>query len=118
MTVVLDGKTLETVGFQEAEDPVKTERDAWQNSAYKREVKNYGLVRRWQLTCLEKDVAWIDSQVKSFQETAEDGTPVAFVVTDEQRVINTTVYILSVSLSLPEVGGKNIRYFTLMLQEA
>jgi len=117
MTVTLNGKTLDVLEFGEGADPVQSHWDAWQNSAYKREIKVYGVEETWRLACVEKDVAWADSQPKSFEEAAEAGDPVAFVVTDEERAANTSAYILAVSVHFANLAGKNIRYFTLTLQE-
>jgi hypothetical protein len=118
MTVTLDGKTLDCKSFGEGAEVVASQWDAWVSSAFKRKVQVRGVVRAWTLDCVENGVAWASSQAKSFEDTAAAGTTVAFVVTDEVRVISTTVYILAVAIQAADLAGKNIRYFTLTLQEA
>ena len=117
MTVTLDGKTLDVLHLGESADPVQVQWDAWENSAYKRKVKVYGLVRRWSLNCVEKEVAWASSQAKSFQESAGAGTTVTFQVTDQVRIVDTNVKILHVGLNVADLAGKNVRRFSLTLQE-
>jgi hypothetical protein len=118
MTVTLDGKTLDTKRLSEGFEVVNGQSDDWENSAYKRKVKVLGVIRTWTLECVESVVAWTSSQAKSFQDTGEAGTTVTFTVTDEVRVINTSVYILDMAIQIADLAGKNIRYFTVTLQEA
>jgi hypothetical protein len=117
MTVTLDGKTLDCKQLSEDCAVINTQWDAWVSSAYKRKVKIFGLCRKWTLHIVENGVAWASSCCKSFQDTAAAGTTVTFAVTDEVRVINTSVYVLGVSIDAIDVAGKNIRYFTMTLQE-
>lgn len=118
MAVTLDGKTLDCKSLGEGFEVVASQWDAWISGAFKRKVKVRGIVRNWALDCVENGVAWASSQAKSFEDTAAAGTTVAFAVTDEVRVINTTVYILAVAIQAADLAGKNIRYFTVTLQEA
>ena len=118
MTVSLDGKTLDVRGLDEDLEVVNSQWETWQNQTYKRKVKVLGIVRHWTLECVENNVAWSSSQVKSFEDTAAVGTTVTFVVTDEVRVVNTSVYVLGVQIQVADLAGKNIRHFTLTLQEA
>jgi hypothetical protein len=49
----------------------------------------------------------------------ENGSAVAFISNEPVREISSTnVYVLGVELGLSDLGGKNIRKFTLTLQEA
>jgi hypothetical protein len=118
MTVTLDGKTLNVKSLSEHFQVINRQWDAWENQAYKRKVKVRGKVRVWTLACVENNVNWASGQAKSFQDTGEVGTTVTFAVTDQVRVINATVYILEVTIDIADLAGKNIRYFTLILQEA
>jgi len=118
MTVTLDSKTLDCKSLGEGAEVVASRWDVWVSGAFKRKVKVRGLVRTWTLDCVENSVAWASSQAKSFEDTAAAGTTVTFAVTDEVRVISTTVYILGVAIQAADLAGKNIRYFTLTLQEA
>ena len=118
MTVTLDGKTLDVRALGEDLEVVNSQWDVWENQTYKRKVKVLGIVRHWTLECVENNVAWSSSQVKSFEDTAAVGTTVTFVVTDEVRVVNTSVYVLGVQIQVADLAGKNIRHFTLTLQEA
>lgn len=118
MTCTLDGKTLDVKSLDEDAPVIDAQWDAWLSGWYSRKVKVRGIYRVWTLSCVEKEVAWASSQVKSFEDNAAWGTILAFVVTDEVRVINTSVRILGVQIHIADLGGKNIRYFTLTLQEA
>jgi len=117
MTVTLDGKTLDVKSFGENVEVMHAQWDAWISGWYYRRVKVRGIYRVWTLDCLENDVAWASSQVKDFEANAAWGTHLTFIVTDEVRVINTIVMILGVQIHVADLAGKNIRYFTLTLQE-
>jgi hypothetical protein len=118
MTVTLDGKTLDAKTLHEGFQVVNRQWDAWENQAYKRKVKIRGAVRVWTVECVENNVNWATSNCKSFEDTGAAGSTVTFAVTDEVRVVNTTVYILDVAIDAADLAGKNIRHFTLTLQEA
>ena len=118
MTVTLDGKTLVCKRLAEGCAVVATQWDAWVNAAFKRKVKAYGVVRVWTLECVENGVNWFSSQAKSFEDSEATGTQLAFSVDDQVRVISTNVYVMTVNIDAVDLAGKNIRYFTLTLQEA
>lgn len=118
MTVTLDGKTLDCKSLSEGFEVINVQGDDWENSAYKRKIKVLGIVRTWTVECVENNIAWASSAAKSFQDTGAAGTTVAFAVTDEVRVISATVYILGVTQDIADLGGKNVRRFTVSLQEA
>jgi len=118
MTVTLDSKTLDCKSMSEDFQTFRSEWDAWESQTYKRKVKVKGIIKRWTLDCVENGVAWASSQAKSFEDTAAAGTSVTFAVTDEVRVINISVYILAVQIYVADLAGKNIRHFSLTLQEA
>jgi hypothetical protein len=117
MTVTLDGKTLDCKQLSEDCAVISTQWDAWINSAYKRKLKVLGTVRTWTLHCMENGVAWTSSSAKSLENSAANGTTLTFSVTDEVRIIGTSVYVLGVSIDAVDLAGKNIRYFTITLQE-
>jgi hypothetical protein len=117
MTVTLDSKTLDCKSLSEGFEIIHIQGDDSENGAYKRKVKVLGVLRTWTLECVESAVAWSSSQAKSFQDTAAAGTTVTFTVTDEVRVIGTTVYILGMTIDAADLAGKNVRRFTLALQE-
>ena len=118
MTVTLDGKTLDALSLAESFEVINTQWDRWEGGEAKRKVKARGVVRVWTLRVVENGIAWASSQAKSFEDSGKAGTQLAFAVTDEVRVISTTVYILAVDIQAEDLSGKNIRYFTLTLQEA
>lgn len=118
MTVILDGKTVVCKQLNEDCKAVAIQWDAWLSSAYKRKIKTYGLIRVWTLKCVESGVLWASSQVKSFEDSELAGSVLALSVDDEVRAISTNVYVLGVSIDAVDLGGKNLRYFTLTLQEA
>jgi hypothetical protein len=118
MTVTLDGKTLDCKGLSESCQAISTQWDAWVSAAYKRKVKVFGICRKWTVSVVENGVAWASGSCKSFEDTAAAGTTVTFAVTDEVRVISTSVYVLDVTIDIVDLAGKNVRYFTLTLQEA
>jgi hypothetical protein len=118
MTVILGGRTLICKRLAEACPVVATQWDAWVSAAFKRKVKPYGVVRVWTLDCVENGVAWASSQAKSFEDSEAAGSQLAFSVDDQVRVISTNVYVMGVNIDAVDLAGKNIRYFTLTLQEA
>ncbi len=118
MTVTLNGLTLNVKSLNESFQIVCSQWDGWENGAYKRKVKVRGVTRLWTVTCVENNVNWTSSQCKSFQDSAAVGSTVTFAITDQVRVVSTNVYILGVAIDVADLAGKNIRYFSLTLQEA
>lgn len=118
MTVTLDGKTLNVRSISEDFKVLNSQSDGWQSGAYKRKIKVIGITRVWTVECFENAIAWASSQAKSFEDSGQAGTELAFAVTDEVRVISTNVYVLAVNIDAMDLAGKNVRYFTLTLQEA
>ena len=118
MTVTLDSKTLNCKHIHEDFIVAHSQTNAWVSGAFKRKVKPYGVYRVWILNVVENGVAWTSSDCKSFQDSAAAGTALTFVVTDEVRVISTSVYVLGLSIDAVDLAGKNIRYYTLTLQES
>lgn len=116
--MTLDGKTLDCKRLSEDYVAISVQWDAWVNAAYKRKIKVFGGARKWTLECVENGVVWASSSCKSFEDSLAAGSALTFAVTDEVRVISTSVYVLDVSIDAADLGGKNIRYFTLTLQEA
>ena len=121
MTITLDGKTLNVRDFDESVRTVRTEWDAWEGESYVRKVKVYGTVKTWVLECFEEGISWSDSAAKHFQEKAEAGNFVSFLVSDlSTHSVITTVYILNVEVRYE--GGisdeTKYRVFTVHLQEA
>lgn len=76
--------------------------DAWENGAYKRKHRVYGLIRKWSLDCIEENVAWNDSSAKYLREQAATGSVLNYSVDEGNRytVPATNVYVLNVSLRL------------------
>jgi hypothetical protein len=118
MTVTLNGLTLNVTNLNESVQIACSQWDAWENGSYKRKVKVRGVTRLWTVACVENNVNWASSQCKSFQDSAAVGSTVAFAITDQVRVLSTNVYILGVTIDVADLAGKNIRYFSLNLQEA
>ena len=117
MTVTLDGKSLECMRFSENCVAVTTQWDAWANNGYTRKVKVLGVVRTWVLNCVEDGIAWASSCAKSYEDSAAKGTTLTLTVTDEVRLVNASVCVLSVLIDVENLAGKTIRYFTITLQE-
>ena len=118
MTVTLDGKTLDCKRLVEDCVVACTQWDAWVSAAYKRKTKVFGVYRKWVLEVVENGVNWTSSNCKSFQDSGAAGTALTFAVTDQVRVVSTSVYVLDVSIDARDLAGQNIRYYTLTLQEA
>jgi hypothetical protein len=82
-------------------------------------MKVYGLVRTYQLDCVEQNVAWASSLVNYFGQKASAGTALAFTSDLSVRsVTSPNVYVTGVNFTAENVGTQNIRNFTLTLQEA
>ena len=118
MTVTLDGKTLEALMIGESLEVINNQWTRWENGKAKRKIKSRGCVRVWTLRVVENGTTWASSQAKSFEDSGEAGTELTFAVTDEVRIISTNVYVLAVNIDAMNLAGKNVRYFTLTLQEA
>lgn len=121
MTVTLGTKALKCTGIGEPGfDLAAAQWDAWENGAYKRKHRVYGLIRKWSLDCIEENVAWNDSSAKYLREQAATGSVLNYSVDEGNRytVPATNVYVLNVSLRLALVGSKNIRHFTVTVREA
>lgn len=117
MTVTLDGRTLDCRALHEDFEVVNKQNDVWYLGVYRRLVKVRGVVRKWSLQCVENGVNWASSQAKDFQDKGAAGTTVTFAVTDQVRVLSTTVYILAMTIDAQDLAGKNIRRFTVNVQE-
>jgi hypothetical protein len=119
MGTTLDGQTLTVTKWGEDVTTAASQWDAWSGSSYKRKVKVYGIVRTYTIDCIEKAIAWASSLVNRFETTAANGTTVVFYSDQAVRPVSSVnVYVLKVSWTLENVGGQNIRKFTLTLQEA
>ncbi len=119
MGTTLDGQSLTVTKWGEDVSVQASQWDAWSVSSYKRKVKVYGIVRTYIINCVEQAVAWASSIVNRFETTAANGTTVVFFSDQAVRPVSSvSVYVLKVSWTLENIGGQNIRKFTLTLQEA
>jgi hypothetical protein len=117
--VSLDGQGLTVLKWTETLTPVNTFEDRWMGQQCKHVPHTYGSVRTYQLDCVEQNVAWANSLVSYFEQKAASGAIVSFTSGLVLRAVNTVnVYVLSVTWSAENLGGQNIRTFTLALQEA
>jgi hypothetical protein len=82
----------------------------------KRKQQVYGIVRTYQLDCVEKDVAWTSSLVKYFEQKASASTALAFTSDLPQRAVSGNVYVTGVTFTTTDIGTQNIRNL-LTLQE-
>jgi len=119
MGTTLDSLTLIVTKWGEAVSVQASQWDAWSSSTYKRKVKVYGIVRTYTIDCVENAVAWASSQVNHFETTALNGSTVTFYSDQAVRPVSSvSVYVLDVSWTMENIAGKNVRKFTLTLQEA
>jgi hypothetical protein len=120
MGTTLDGQSLTVTKWGEDVSVQASQWDAWSGSSYKRKVKVYGIVRTYTVDCIENAVAWASSLANRFETTALNGSTVAFFSDQAVRPVNPSVnvYVLKVSWTLENIAGKNVRKFTLTLQEA
>jgi hypothetical protein len=119
MGVALDGQTLTVLKWTESVALIASQYDQWTSGQCKRKQQVYGIVRTYQLDCVEKDVTWANSMVNCFEQKASAGTALAFTSDLPQRAVsNTNVYVTGVDWSAENLGTQNIRNFTLKLQEA
>jgi len=93
--------------------------DQWSAGICKKLVKVFGLVRTYELDCVEQNVAWASGLVNYFEQKASAGTALAFTSDLSVRSVNSTnVYVTGVNFNAENVGTQNINDFTLQLQEA
>jgi len=120
MAFTIDGYTLNVTDFSESSRPTASEWFAWENEALALKRFVYGLKRVWNLSCVEKDVAWNESAALYLRNKAKSGETVTFTVDegDRYQLPATTVYVVNVEIEMRLVGGQNIRYFTVQLKEA
>ncbi|MEM0095898.1 MAG: hypothetical protein QW660_04615 [Candidatus Bathyarchaeia archaeon] len=119
MPITLGNKTLNCTRIAETFELVGSQWDGWENGQYKRKIFTVGLIRKWTLECIEKDVAWADSAVPYLQQKAVAAEALTFSISDGNRYqVSTNVYVLNIQLTLKPTGTKNIRYFTIQLREA
>jgi hypothetical protein len=119
MGTTLDGQSLTVTKWGEDVSVQASQWDAWSGSSYKRKVKVYGIVRTYTVDCIENAVTWASSLVNRFETTAVNGNTVVFSSDQAVRPVSSvSVYVLKVSWTLENIAGKNVRKFTLTLQEA
>ena len=91
-----------------------TQKDIWENNAFKRELTVVSTAEQWGFPCIEQDVPWSDSAAKKLEDVMADG-PVTFIVDLGSLLdLNIQVYIKSVEVTY---RGLATRIFTLILQE-
>jgi hypothetical protein len=117
MSVSLDGQALTVTKWVESETLIMSQYDQWSGGLCKRKQQVYGIVRNYQLDCIEQNVAWANSLVNYFEQKASAGTAVAFSSTIPQRAASANVYIQGVDWTAENIGTQNVRKFTLKLQE-
>jgi len=118
MTITLDSLALTVLGLEETKSPVAIFNDIWESGAYKQTITVFGSVKRWSLSCVEKDIAWANSAANHLQGHANDGASLSFSVSEgDLHTVSTNVKVLRVSVRYAEIGTANVRYFSLELQE-
>ena len=117
MTVQLNGVTLNVKSIGGGYEVVKTEWDGWENGAYVRKTKVYGIVRTLELSCVEDNVAWASSAMPGFIILAKAGTEVAFS-SDHPAYVESgvNVKILSVFFNVNSDGAPTVRRFTVKIR--
>ncbi len=113
----MHGRPLHLGDMRERDGAVSFKVDMWESQAYIRKTTNYGKIKRWRLTCFEKDVKWDDSTYRALREAAEKGTLVSLELLDDLSGRATQGYITNLRLTLYPLGSHNIRDFTIELQE-
>ena len=118
MGTTLDGKALTVTKWGEGVAVQSSQWDAWVTSAYSRKVKVYGIIRTYIIDSVEQDVTWPNSLANYFETVAANGNTVLLYSDQPVRPVNNVpVYVLDVAYTLENLGGQNIRKFTLTLQE-
>ena len=124
MTSTLDSKTLYLDDIAEDFEAVETQWDDWEDEAYTREIKVYGVIKRWKLFCHEKGVKWADSAANHFETKQTDGDIVALVIDmgsvdggKLHSVSSTDVVILNVNVTYStQKSGADYREFVVTVQ--
>ena len=120
MTFTIDGYTLNVLNFSEEAYPIGAEWLSYENGQLKRERHVFDIKRTWRLNCIEKDVAWSGSIINYLQQRMAANETVTFTVDegDRYQLPATTVHVVNVEFNMPQAGGQNIRYFSVILKEA
>jgi hypothetical protein len=105
MPVTLDAKTLNVLEWSEDNALISSQYDQWPAGTCKRLVRVYGLVRAYQLDCVEQNFAWASSLGNYFKQKASAGTALAFTSDLSVRAVTSTnVYITGVNFTAENVG--------------
>ena len=124
MAVTLDAQTLNVISFTEMFTPVVAQWDAWEDEAYVRKMKPYGLIKAWKMRCYEKEVTWANSIANHLEDKADSGDTIAFVADigtigagKLHNVTSTNVKVLAVTVIYETViSGADYREFSVTIQ--
>jgi hypothetical protein len=118
-SLTIGGITIGCKDFRETTIAIAAEWDDWANSAYIKEFKLYGSLKRWKVLCIESGTAWASSQYKQVRDLLEAGDAVtAVLIFDGETIVNESVYILGcASRYLPSYDLNRIRDFEVDFRE-
>jgi hypothetical protein len=115
MSVVSAGTAaLIVTDWEETADSAFHEADTWQNQNYAHQVRVYGKIHKWVLTCIEQNVSWPNSAVSYLYGLQSAGTAITLSSNDPRRPISppVNVVVAQVVLKVTLEGVTNIRRFT------
>ena len=124
MAVTLDAQTLHVLSFTEQFTPVVAQWDAWEDEAYTRKMKHYGLIKVWTMRCYEQAVTWANSVANHLEGISDSGDTIAFVADigsiaggKLHNVTSTNVKVLQVRVVYETViSGADYREFSVTIQ--
>jgi hypothetical protein len=127
VVVSIDSRAFVRVrGFKEAVKPLTAQYSKWESATPKQKLFQASYTTMWTLECSENDVKWNNSLAKYLQDLAKAGTTAVFYCDERDLVFNGQVHsvtsvnvkVISVEVSYEDIGGKNLRRFTVELQYA
>jgi hypothetical protein len=118
MSVVSAGTAvLMVTDWEETATSAFHESDTWAKN-YKHQVRVYGKIHKWVLTCVEQNVLWANSAANYLYGIQSAGTSILLSSNDPRRPLSAvSVVVAQVALKIALEGISNIRRFTVDFRE-
>jgi len=117
---VIDGSIVKVQAWSESQQAISSSSDEWTDRKCRRNTRNYGGISTFTITCIEGDVAWANSIVERLRWRSRKNAIILLSSDKPLRYVAMKVKVLAVEFeaSTETVSNKNIRCFTVTLEEA
>ena len=111
-------KYLQPISIEQTLIQKASDIPTWENGAFTLQRELQGQIREWTIECIEEDVPWTrSSALYAAERTLLEGA-VPFAVRSEVLALEeTNVKLRNLEIHLEPLGNKNVRKYTLTLQE-